>query len=470
MRSRKERARTRKGERQTRAPKGDTGALLASGLEHHLAGRLAEAEHDYRTACRSTPGSADALYLLGRVLCDQGMLEQALPCLEDAVAAAHVAPTATRALADLGHLLDLLGQHERAEAAYRRVIRLDPHSAEAHSNLGIARKHQGRIAAAIEALREAVRMAPDSVSALTNLGNTLADQGQFGEAITLVRRALIVTPQDTDIHRRLCALLARQGDYEAAAVACREWLAAAPDDPVATHMLAAYSGSAVPARASEAYITAVFDEFAATFDQELESLHYQAPEVLGQMLVAEGVAATGDLRVLDAGCGTGLCGVILRPYASWLGGVDLSAKMVRKSADTGLYDELVVGELTVFLGAHQGEYDLITAADTLNYFGDLSPVLQAARAALREGGRLCFSLERHTPSANPEGKDVGYCLQRHGRYAHSPDYVTQCVAGAGLKLCRIAPCDLRQQAGIPVSGLLVMAALPECVGRVLPCE
>ena len=53
------------------------------------------------------------------------------------------------------------------------------------------------------------------------------------------------------------------------------------------------------------------------------------------------------LDVLDAGCGTGLCGPLLAPYARRLVGVDLSARHARRRrSEKGVYDELVKGELT----------------------------------------------------------------------------------------------------------------------------
>lgn len=47
------------------------------------------------------------------------------------------------------------------------------------------------------------------------------------------------------------------------------------------------------------------------------------------------------LDILDAGCGTGLCADVLRPYAKSLVGVDLSPQMLALAAKQQIYDQLV---------------------------------------------------------------------------------------------------------------------------------
>lgn len=106
----------------------------------------------------------------------------------------------------------------------------------------------------------------------------------------------------------------------------------------------------MPDRASNAYIEAEFDTFAASFEQVLnEGLHYRAPQLCADLL-AEVLPAPERLHdMLDAGCGTGLCGHLIAPWARRLVGVDLSAGMLAKARTKGTYDELVKAELTAYL-------------------------------------------------------------------------------------------------------------------------
>jgi predicted TPR repeat methyltransferase len=52
--------------------------------------------------------------------------------------------------------------------------------------------------------------------------------------------------------------------------------------------------------------------------------------------------------------------------------------------------------------------------------------------------------------------DGGYSLSPNGRYRHSPGYVEQVLADAGLQ-SEIVPAELRLEAGEPVAGLVVRA-------------
>jgi len=90
------------------------------------------------------------------------------------------------------------------------------------------------------------------------------------------------------------------------------------------------------------------------------------------------------LDVLDGDCGTGLCAPILKPYASRLTGVDLSAGMMVRAKKTKLYEELVESELTAYLTKHPAAFNLAVFSDTLCYFGDLEEVITATAGALRE--------------------------------------------------------------------------------------
>ena len=72
------------------------------------------------------------------------------------------------------------------------------------------------------------------------------------------------------------------------------------------------------------------------------------------MLEDSGRRPSKSLDVLDAGCGTGLCGPLVAPYARRLSGVDLSAGMLARAKEKNVYDALVQGELTEYLRGQHG--------------------------------------------------------------------------------------------------------------------
>jgi predicted TPR repeat methyltransferase len=170
-------------------------------------------------------------------------------------------------------------------------------------------------------------------------------------------------------------------------------------------------------------------------------------------LVAQKVDLPGEnADILDAGCGTGLCGPYLQKLSSSIVGVDLSKNMLRRAEARGLYAELVEGELVAFMQSHPASFDLLLSADTLVYFGPLEDVMQGARRCLRPGGYLAFSLER----AESAGA-CGYLLTQSGRYAHDLDYVEACASAAGFNILAAESATLRTEANKPVAGLLFVA-------------
>jgi predicted TPR repeat methyltransferase len=176
--------------------------------------------------------------------------------------------------------------------------------------------------------------------------------------------------------------------------AYREWLELDPDNAIARFMLAAREGGAAADRAPDEFVRELFDGFADSFDKNLAVLDYRVPGLIEERIASNAMLRGRQLDVLDAACGTGLCGPFLRTLAKRLTGVDLSGAMLQKAALRKVYDELIEAELGSFLQDSPGRFDLIVCADTLVYFGSLGVITCAAANALAPRGILLFSLER----------------------------------------------------------------------------
>ncbi|HRZ24407.1 MAG TPA: hypothetical protein P5326_10255, partial [Candidatus Contendobacter sp.] len=111
-------------------------------------------------------------------------------------------------------------------------------------------------------------------------------------------------------------------------------------------------------------------------------------------------------------------------------------------------------------------YDLIVSADTLVYFGRLEPVLTAAAAALRPGGRLAFTVERLEEAATADG----FCLDPSGRYRHAEAYVRRVLTEVGMAVETLEPVTLRLEGGQPVVGFLASARKRSAEDQPEPCE
>jgi predicted TPR repeat methyltransferase len=345
--------------------------------------------------------------------------------------------------------------------ACHRAIHLDPSHANAHNNLGVLLRAQGRVVEAEEAYRAAIRASPDHSDAYTNLGILLNAQKRTHEAVVCFCKVITFRPRHPEARRLLALAHCTLGEIDKAIAVFEEWLREEPDHPIARHLMAACSGSGVPPRASDAFIEMTFDSFAGSFDAKLAKLLYRAPALVAATLADSGIVSSKSLDVLDAGCGTGLCGPLIAPCARHLVGVDLSGRMLAQAEAKGVYDELVKCELTAYLLGSKVAFDVIVSADTLVYFGALEGVVGAAAEALRPRGRFIFTVEQLLEPTS----DAPYRLSPHGRYGHTRQYLERVLAASNLE-AQIVTAELRLEAGEPVPGLVVRATKPmEAVGK-----
>lgn len=282
--------------------------------------------------------------------------------------------------------------------------------------IGLALQRDGDPQAAADAIRAAIEIAPADPEAWHALGEALEAQGARADAIDAYRQALAHDGSD------------RMG---------------------ASIRLSLLDAKAAPPRLPDAYVRALFDQYAPRFDTALEGrLGYRAPALL------RGVAGDrAGLAILDLGCGTGLAGAAFADLAAAIDGVDLSPAMIARARARGLYRRLDTAEIVAWLAACEARYDLALAADVLVYLGDLAPVMAGVRGVLAPGGRFIFTVERRE-----EGE--GWRLGPQHRYAHAAAYVAATAEGAGFAVARVEPVSARSEKGLPVPGLLVLLAAP----------
>jgi len=426
---------------------------MAYARELQTEGRLEAADELYRRILAAAPDYPDAWHFRGVVAFQLGRLDEAETLIRRAV---ELAPAYSDAHNNLGNVLQHQKRAEEAVTCYERAIALQPDRADAYNNLGNAFQQQKRHDEAVVFYEKAIALRPDMADAHLNLGKALEALDQMQQALTAYRQAVMLRPFHFDSYRRLGAALYGWGRIDEAAEVYRKWQSLDPENPLARHLLSACTGEGVPSRASDDTVRNIFEGFADSFDQILEGLKYRAPSLVGQA-AADLLGAPGArLDILDAGCGTGLCGEHVKPFARRLVGVDLSLEMLKRAVLRRLYDELIMGELTAFVGAVPAAWDLIVSADTLVYFGDLSSAMAAAQRALRPGGSIVFTLERAEDGEAPDGLRIN----PHGRYSHTEAYVRRVLSTARLEPRQVTHVHLRLELKKPVDGLLVVASRP----------
>jgi predicted TPR repeat methyltransferase len=393
------------------------------------------------------PEQPDALNILAIVTCERGDLDEALGYARRAVAAA---PDDAAIHGNLGNLLVKKRDVDGAIGAYERSIELGGESPDMFSNLGVLIRSRGDDLRAEEYFRRALALDPSHGPANHNLSGILARSGQSKEAMDRFWTGILNTPFRNPYLTALA--YDHNGQREKAVELFSDLLKRDPDNPELKHMLASFSGEDVPERASDAYVEKTFDRFARDFEKKLKGLAYRAPQLIAAALEAAIGSAKGELDILDAGCGTGLCAPLLRPYARRLTGVDLSSGMLEKAAEARIYDELLKAELTAFLDGKPAAYDVVVLADTLCYFGPLEAVAAVSAKAVRPGGILIFTVEALPPEASQD-----FRIDISSRYQHSGPYVDRVLENAGFRLLARNAETLRMESVDPVAGFVVSA-------------
>ncbi len=432
-------------------------AVFESALKLHRAGDRSGARRLYRKILKSQPNNAQVLNLLGLAANQEKRREEAVEWLRKALDAE---PDFAPALRNLGNVLVDLGDYSEACQLYQRALVLEPADGSLHANLSVARRNLGELEQAIASGRRATQLSPQESVAWYTLGNAYRASHQYPQAAASYRRALELNADFSPARDALCrslmtlesrSFLGRRR-LRKTREAYQDWLNHEPNNPLARFMLLALDGER-PERAPDEVIAELFDRSADTFEEHLGRLEYQGPELTRQLLKTHLGKPAGDLSVLDAGCGTGLCGSFLRAYAGHLVGVDLSPGMLARARAKNLYDELVEAELGAFLAGHPDHYDLVLMIDTLCYFGKLETIFKAAAAVLKPGAGFVFTVELAAEGA----AGAGYRLHTHGRYSHKRSYLESALATAGFDLVEVQTIRLRMESRMPVTGLLVLA-------------
>ena len=145
----------------------------------------------------------------------------------------------------------------------------------------------------------------------------------------------------------------------------------------------------------------LYDEWAASYDKDLAAAKYTSPGYAVDAIIASLGQDSQDVRsfkVLDAGCGTGLVGVLLKQKLvllsseSEIDGLDLSPGMLERARKTNAYSVLEEADLSKPIARPDCMYDIVACVGTLTR-GHVGPdcLLELARVT-KPGGLLVVTV------------------------------------------------------------------------------
>ena len=438
----------------------DAESWMLLGVTSGMAGNPAAAEQSFRRAIALQPDYPQAQLNLGKSLSEQGKHRESVGILRqvatrfpdnpsvfialaDALAQSGdldeanrliarilcLTPEYTDALVCQGNILYREGRLDEAIACYDRALDQPTTPFTARMNKGLILMSQGRLDEALVCLESAVKAEPNSSTVHCAIGEAYMRMGDRHRAEQSLTHAFDINPQNVSTGMQLAAVLRYQNKMQEAAKIYRHVLRIDPDNVTARFFVDAMTGQdRNPRRIPAEVIRSTYDHVGrgAGFDVSLlQQMQYKGPELLYRAVHQAVEPGENSLDILELGCGTGLCGSLLRQLAAHMVGVDLSAEMIETARRKEIYDFTYIEDLHDVLDRSVNEFDLVAGMDVFCCFGDLSEIIGKCTSALRPGGLLGFSIEKAEPGEL-------WQFHHYGHFRHSLEYVRDIAASQCL--------------------------------------
>jgi len=427
---------------------------------------LVKAQEYFEKAINLLPDLSDAHYNLASVLTKKGLLDSSIEQLDLILA---LYPKHSLAHHKKAQISYQQGKLISAIHHYQEFLKLEPYDINALHNLGSIFLKLHAPEKATRCFLRLVSLSADSEN-YYNLGTAYMEQEKHQEAAAYFKQALQSNPNYVDAHVNLGAIYLKLEDYPNAIKHYQEIMRQQPNNAEIAYILSAISNNGQNYKAApHTYIQNLFDQYALHYEKHLTKiLDSKIPELIYNAVieVADNLKARHcyckevtikqsrdlldqkidqiqefpesppifdarddetisqqryDLKIkkyswniLDLGCGTGLAGEKFRPLANKLIGIDLSEKMLAYAQQKKIYDELLLADIAEVIEKHR-DLDLVIAADTLVYIGDLDQIFTQLALALKPDGLFVFTIEKTG--------NYPYALQNTARFAHHEKYL-----------------------------------------------
>ena len=483
-------------------------ALYALGMIYFHGNDFEKSQYLIGEALKLDPLFVEGLCIRGVALVKLKRLQQGLACFERAL---DMKPDFVEALSNHGTTLLELERYEEGLSEIERALAIDPSHSISWNNRGNALTKLKRYHEAVESYDRALSFHPDFADARLNrlyalaeisrggpgFADVLCAQGadliarnQLPDALAAFEEALGVEPDNVEAIAGRATILLSMDQAEAALAGFDALLAREPTHAISWNnrgnalaklrrfeeAVASYDKAIAlqpdlaqavenrdnalfelrrATRCPPGFMRHLFDDFASHYDDTmLNKLGYRAHLNLREL--ADRVLPQRDRpwRVLDLGCGTGLVGETFRGLARGgrLDGIDLAPRMIEAARQRRVYDDLTLGDIESILQAPGRTYDLILAADTMIYIGDVSIVFAGVARRLEQSGYYLFAVESMPGS--------GWEQSPMNRFRHSEAYLRAEAAKAGLEFVDMIERPLRHEASQPVAGFAVALRKP----------
>ncbi len=393
---------------------------------------------------------------------------------------------------NLGNIYFLEEDYKKALEYYRRVQKLSGDDIYIWGNLANTYLQMKKYFRATHYCWKILKQDPENVFALNLQAQIHLEQENYGDAILILEQLKALDPLNPWVYNNLSQAFFYTGKtLEALDMAwtavelssgedchhinlgytlyeiglektigfikpyIEKWEQKYGDNPIVKYFADSLKGNTEIIKTDTEYLKKIFDSFASGFDESLAKLDYSVPKKILQNIKKNiSKKSLKMMRVLDLGCGTGLCGKFLSGYAKphILTGVDLSEKMLEVAKEKNVYNQLICEDIETYLQHSKNFSDLIIAGDVFTYFGDLFSVFKQISKHLDSHGHFIFSVTENQHNDSP------WFLHSSGRFQHKEEYVKNTLEKCGLKIEENQHEILRTEAGKKVWGYIFIAS------------
>lgn len=402
------------------------------------------------------------------------------------------------AIMNKGNSLYALGQYADALVCYEKMYQINPYSYNAVLNLANTCYNLGAFKQAVQYGNLAIDKRPTDANSYIIVGNSYVELGKNEEAVALLRKASEIAPNSDWLCSSIANLFQKMGnwrqclhyawktfklkgsnvaiddhinfayllyeaqdnakdenDLQTVELYLKRWEDTYADHPVVHHASCAIRNIQEVPQMDLTYVRALFDGFAVSFDDILKELNYRVPA-----LIAEGLKENlktklfKKRRILDLGCGTGLCAEALQQYFpnEEFYGVDISERMLEVAEHKKIYKSLYADDISNFLEHNNQEvYHAVIAGDVLTYMGELKNLFRLVSAAVKFNGYFAFSITKNVFN------NQDYLLVPSGRFVHTLSYVQRLLKYCGFKTVQVDEAILRYEGAHEIEGYVVVA-------------
>ncbi len=309
---------------------------------------------------------------------------------------------------------------------------------------------------AISYLNKLVENIHDKITKLRDLSETNYLLGlhhlrlqNMSDAELRFRIVLFLKPNHPDALYQLAKCLFIRNQKSKALINLNKSLALKSDFPEAEYLLCIITNKnaakSIPTPIIEDYFNAAADKYNDDFN--IKNGYTAAKDLITE--ISKYLDHKKIYSILDLGCGTGQCGVLMSQNFSTAGlyGVDISENMLNIASatqhiDKPLYKKLVHQDYHSFLAKTKNKYDIIVAGLSIHYKASFFSTLKEMASVLSTHGHIAFSVEK---SSNDNSDAV--LNKNFENFCYNESFIKNEIKKAGLKCISIKQTTIRNEIG-----------------------